>query len=372
MDVFVYVVHLLGSGHLRRAVLLANSMAARGLSVCLVSGGMPLPNLGLRDDIVLVQLPGVRARDGNFSDLVDHRGVAIDQRWRQRRRGLLCHVWRRYRARILLIESYPFARRQMRHELLPLLKIARQARVVCSIRDILQPRRNPARTRETVQLVNRYFSDVLVHGDQRLAALQRTFDAVEQLQVPITYTGYVDKTTALEPSAMSFDVVVAAGGGAVGAAVYRAAIEAARMDANLSWLCLVGHALNDARWRQLQSGVPDNLTLQRNRPDYRAVLMSAGVSVSQAGYNTVVDCLNARCRAVLIPYSAGGELEQTLRAELFARHGFGVVLKESALTAERLFAAVQHAQSLQPAQIAIDTNGTATVARLICEWLGKS
>ena len=41
--VMIYVQHLLGIGHLQRAALLANAIAAGGCRVELVSGGMPQP-----------------------------------------------------------------------------------------------------------------------------------------------------------------------------------------------------------------------------------------------------------------------------------------------------------------------------------------
>ena len=45
--VFFYVQHLLGIGHLRRTAIFANAVAARGIDVTLVSGGLAVPNLRL-------------------------------------------------------------------------------------------------------------------------------------------------------------------------------------------------------------------------------------------------------------------------------------------------------------------------------------
>ena len=56
MKVFFYVQHLLGIGHLRRAVTLAQALEAAGFEVTLASGGKPvegLPMQGFR----LSQLP---------------------------------------------------------------------------------------------------------------------------------------------------------------------------------------------------------------------------------------------------------------------------------------------------------------------------
>ena len=59
---FLYVQHLLGIGHLMRAVRLARALAAAGAEVDLVSGGEPQPGLDV-GGARLVQLPPVHSRD---------------------------------------------------------------------------------------------------------------------------------------------------------------------------------------------------------------------------------------------------------------------------------------------------------------------
>ena len=126
MAVFFYVQHLLGIGHLRRSVAIANSIARNGIPVHLASGGSPVANLKLDCDVDLIQLPPVRARDGDFTDLVDEHNNQIDEKWWRLRQDTLRSAWERSRAPILITESYPFARRVMRHELLPLLDESRK------------------------------------------------------------------------------------------------------------------------------------------------------------------------------------------------------------------------------------------------------
>jgi predicted glycosyltransferase len=83
--------------------------------------------------------------------------------------------------------------------------------------------------------------------------------------------------------------------------------------------------------------------VERFRSDFAALLASAKVSVSQAGYNTVGDLLVAGTRAVLVPFAAGGETEQTERANRLAAAGRAVVLPETDLTAQALAAAIETA-----------------------------
>jgi len=111
--VLVYVQHLLGSGHLRRAALLSEAMVRAGLDVTLVSGGLPVPELratGVR----LVQLAPVAAADMRFKSLVDAQGRAVDASFQDARRDHLLAVFDEVRPQALVIELFPFGRRQMR------------------------------------------------------------------------------------------------------------------------------------------------------------------------------------------------------------------------------------------------------------------
>ena len=153
--VFFHVQHLLGSGHLRRAMVLAEALQAAGLAVDLVSGGRPEPGLG-GAGARLIQLPPLRAADANFSGLVDENGAAIDDSWKARRRDALLGRFHDSQPDVLLIEGFPFARRQLRFELLPLLEAARARKrpplVIASVRDIVQARRKPGRVEESASL----------------------------------------------------------------------------------------------------------------------------------------------------------------------------------------------------------------------------
>ena len=66
--VFLYVQHLLGIGHLRRAATLARALAAAGFDVLLVSGGAPLGDLTL-DGVRFHQLPPLRAANAGLKEL---------------------------------------------------------------------------------------------------------------------------------------------------------------------------------------------------------------------------------------------------------------------------------------------------------------
>src|SRR6185436_365817 len=188
MKVFFHVQHLLGIGHLRRAATLARAMAADGIEVTLASGGMPV------EGIEVLQLPPASS-DASFKTLLDERGQPVDDGWKARRRDALLAAWNAADADVLMIELFPFGRRQMRFELIPLLEAARSPRqgrsrrplIVCSARDLIQWR--PTRELEMLEFFERYFDRLLVHGDPAVARFN--FGLIGKINDRLHYTGYV-------------------------------------------------------------------------------------------------------------------------------------------------------------------------------------
>lgn len=385
-DVFYYVQHLLGIGHVRRSVAIANSLARHDMRVHFVGGGNPVPDLGLDSNIEFSQLPPIRARDGDFSDLVDEHDTPVDEKWWKSRRERLLSLWMQSQAPILITESFPFARYMMRHELIPLLEETRRqsfSRInICSVRDIPQPKRKSERAGQIIDILDRYYDRILVHGDRKIATLDETFPEVvsDCGNIAIEYTGYVDNNSSISDSSVpASDVLVSTGGGATGLPIYQASIEAARSDTSRQWRLLIGPNVEDGVFSSLRASAVENVIVERNRHDFRAVLQAASVSVSQGGYNTTVDLLRTQVPAVLIPYAKGGEVEQASRAEKFAAFGHAVVLDENELSSTTLLEALDEARQVysDSAKPGSDTNAVDTLmidgadqsARLIRQWL---
>jgi predicted glycosyltransferase len=166
-------------------------------------------------------------------------------------------------------------------------------------------------------------------------------------------------------------VLVSVGGGAAGRVLLDAALGARRLGclADRPWRVLAGATLGDDAFAALQRDAPERVAIERFRADFPALLRRCHVSVSQAGYNTVLDILAAGARAVLVPFSAEHETEQTIRAEHLARLGAAELLRESELTPASLAAAIERSAARDPAPVAIDTDGAArsagAIARLI-------
>jgi predicted glycosyltransferase len=376
--IFLYVQHLLGIGHLKRAATLAAALDDRGCEVTFVTGGYPVPEIAPRCAHV-VQLPPAGTTGLDFRSLVDVRGAPVDESWRTRRREQLLDAFRAARPHALIIELFPFGRRQMRFELLPLLEEAHalspRPLIVSSVRDVLG-QQDPVRQDEMLEVFERYFERVLVHGDANFLAFDRTFRHAARLGERLRYTGFiVDRARGPQSDSGAGEVLVSAGGGAVGVKLLETAIHARPLSrlSSRTWRVLSGVNLDAAMFDNLarlaeQAG-KGGIVVERSRSDFRTLLQNCAVSVSQGGYNTVMEILDCGARAVLVPFAGGKETEQTLRAHLLAARGRIQFVAEDALTPPGLAAAVDRAESgPAPGRSDVDLDGARRSAELILQW----
>ncbi|MCU0790207.1 MAG: glycosyl transferase [Nitratireductor sp.] len=370
--VFFYVQHLLGIGHVFRATRVARGLARAGARVHLVWGGTRLPSIDLSGFKTHFLMP-VRSDSEHFSGLVHPDGRRFTEADQAARRDELLALFHALRPDVVITEAFPFGRRQMRFELEPLMQAARAAAwrpmTVASIRDIMQEGRAQNRVAESLRHFQDWYDLLLVHGDPQLIRIEETLQGAEPILGKVRYTGLVTPDTpdmAVAPS-IAADVVVSAGGGAVGHALTAAALGANRFSKAFpgNWLMVVGSERAEADFEALKAAAGEGMRVVRFLPDLARVMAGAKVSVSRAGYNTVGDLMRARCRAVLVPFAGGRETEQLRRARLFSSKGLATMLTDEGLTPERIGAAVDKALSLPPLNAGLDMEGAAHSARIV-------
>ena len=344
-----HVQSLLGIGHLRRAAAIARALHRRGFSVIVANGGAPIEGLDFGGAVVH-QLPVARAAGGDFSSLVDETGRPLDDAWRSRRCAETLALIDSVVPDILLLEMYPFGRRAFAFELDAAMERAKRVNPYCkiavSVRDVLVAPSKPIRHTEAAELVHARVDRVLVHGSPDFIPFEASFAPAARIAPKVTYTGFV-ADAHFSPTGRSNQpddraqgpVVVSAGGGAVGGPLMRAAMNAARDGAAGArmWRFLVGPNLPSADRDQLVGAATARLVVEPNRPDFQNLLSQSCLSISNAGYNTILDLLLTRTPAILIPFAAGGrETEQPMRAARLADLGCALVISEEALDAASL------------------------------------
>jgi predicted glycosyltransferase len=289
----------------------------------------------------------------------------------------------------LVVEMFPFGRSQIAREFTALIEAARAMQprplIVSSVRDITATKRSPRRYEEMADQVARWFDAVLVHGDRNLLPLDDSFPPAGRIAEYLHYTGYVlspkPVAKAHAAGAGSDEVLVSAGGGAFGAALMWAALEARKdpsLDPELAeapWRFLTGPNIPADEAARLKAHAGQGVTIERMRADFRELLADARASVSQCGYNTSMEVMDAGVPAVLVPFGQGRQTEQHRRAAALSRLGLAQTVSEAALTGPALAAALNRAMARDPDPqglgAAIDMTGAASSARLMRRWAAQ-
>lgn len=370
--VLVYVQHLLGIGHLHRTSLITRALAGGGFDVTVVSGGVPEASVDF-GSVKFIQLEPIKT-DHEFGALYDKSGRVIDDKFRRMRKTRLIGIVNQAQPKLVLIETYPFGRRQMRFELLPLLEHLRHTAefrpiVASSIRDVIQPKTNPARIREVLSVVDKYFDLIIVHGDETFITFEESFPEADNFKAKIIYSGYVVKSLNQESGRNRIEnsILVSAGGGAVGEKIYTTVLDASRsrLGKNFQWHMLVGNNFADAEFNALLDCQHPKLKIERNREDFLQLLSRCSLSISQAGYNTMMDLLLTNTPALVVPFEGIAEREQLIRASLFEQHGCVKLLREHELGSERLMQAIDEVAGRPVSGLKIKMDGAQRMVDIL-------
>jgi predicted glycosyltransferase len=378
--ILFYCQHLLGLGHLERAARLARALRRAGERVVFVQGGRAAPDLDL-GGAEIVALPPLVSADDAASAIArpDGRRPTAGELAERRARLLAC--LRATDPSVVLLELFPFGRHAFAFELGPLLvalaedrarRGAAAPRVAVSLRDVLVTKPNQAWFELASIAVARQWTDrVLVHGSPDVIPLERTHALAEALGDRLVYTGYLGPDAAPAPGPRHGEVVISGGGGQVAGPLYRAALAAWPLTVAARarpWRIVTGPYFPAAARAELEHearalpglAAEPAVRIEAHRPDLGAHLAGAALSVSQAGYNTVLELIAHRVRAIVVPYEASGD-EQPLRAGLLAARGLLEVVREAELTPARLAAAMDDtlARPGFPARARLDLDGAA-------------
>jgi len=366
--VFIWVQHLLGFGHFARAKVVAEALRDAGFEVTLVSGGVT-PADAVPKGVALVQLPPARAKDEMFDELVDEHGRDIDVRWHEGRRDRLLAAFGAARPDVLITETFPFGRRLLEFELMALLDEAKRApqapKIVSSVRDVLQRPRKDVRAVAMVERARAHYDAVIVHGDPDVLRLEQSFAETATIASRCIYTGYICADIPKRTGPRR-EILVSAGGGAAGGTLIGAALAARKLcrAADAPWTFVTGPL---AAAPEPVEGV----TIVRSLPDFRARLANAAVSISQAGYNTLIETVKAKTPAIVVPFETDREQEQVTRARAFVDLGLVRMIRSKMLDAAGLARLVDATVGSTPPNARIDFNGGAGTVRAVRTVLAR-
>ncbi len=389
--VMFYCQHILGMGHLVRSTAIVTALA-NDFEVLFVLGGVTPQGFSTPKGVTVIQLPTITS-DSNFSQLQTCDDAEDLERIKQIRREILLCAFEAHRPDILITELFPFGRKQFSFELLPLLDFARRqtssggTMIVCSLRDILVTRKDQPEYEDRVcQIANRYYDLILVHGDPNLQHLGETFLRSSDLVCPVRYTGYVVQqqpvqlvTTVPAPQPNAARTIVVSNGGGQplsGHLFLENCLHAAQQLQSvlpLQFHFFAGPFMEEQAFQRLQRLASDihSVTFTRYTPNLAACLKQADLSISMAGYNTMMDILSTGVRALVSPFTGGGDQEQTVRAQKMAEKGVLNILTPEDLDPPKLATAILAALNREPVRIAFNDQGASNSNRILCEYLAS-
>jgi len=349
VKVIIYCQHVLGVGHFFRTLEIAKAM--KNFDVVLVTGGGKL-DADLPDHIRHVTLPGLMM-DNNFNSLysVDPQKKLEDVKLLRQKQ--LFELIQTENPDVFLVELYPFGRRAFRFELIPVLNfikdnIASTCKVICSLRDILVEKENTLKYEtRVIDALNLWFDAVLVHSDSQLIKLDKTFSRLNQIKIPIVYTGFVtpvpDPKVAkrirqdMDLASNERLIVASVGGGNVGASLLKAVVHAYNelpSKKNIRLNIYTGPYMNakDRDW--LHALAVEGIIVEEFARDFVSLLGVSDLSISMAGYNTCMNIVAANVPALVWPFSQNRE--QRERALKIGRFAPMAILKDQDLAPLRL------------------------------------
>ena len=343
----IYSQCLHGVGHYVRACSIAAALCTHA-DIILINAGRavtePQPPKGAR----LLDLPGI-FRNSDTGALHSELALnTLDATLGLRRRVLETQLSRQ-RVDLLLIEYFPFQRWEFASEIFFLIGLMKDAnpdiRICCSVRDLPRPFETEQERRRIVDTLNDTFSHLFVHADPAVGTSVDAFSLLKDVVIPVTYTGYITASwrdrhesdlSGSDLERFRGSVIVSAGGGMDSYNMLATCIDTWEelqregFDNRLMVLCL-GAFLPQEQVDVLLTKVQrtPNIRAFRFPSTFRQLLSVADLSISCAGYNTCVDVMQARIRAIFIPSLSVSD--QKRRAIRLQELGFGLAMSARTL-----------------------------------------
>jgi hypothetical protein len=169
-------------------------------------------------------------------------------------------------------------------------------------------------------------------------------------------------------------VVVSAGGGAYGTALLDTAVRTRPLlGEDVELRVIAGPFFPNDGWERLRAAARrvEGVEVVRQVPDLERELAQASASLSQCGYNTALALLRARVPALVVPFSAGEENEQSRRAQRLAELGLLRVLEPEQLEPARLARELDALRTFRPEPVTLRLDGARESARVIADLVEK-
>ena len=396
IKVLLYSHDTFGLGHLRRNLAIADRLLAykHRFSVRLLTGSPVIGQWRLPRGLSVQPLPPVVKEGAERYAARDPKALfALIKGYRE---ALILKAVLRFQPDVFLVDHSPAG---MNGELLSTLALIRHelphTRVILGLRDITdspQTVRALWREQEIPALLEHAYDELFVYGSKALFDVVEGYGLTGSIARRVRYCGHVvaadDASCRIdEPSGQQVCwsptraqgrpvVLVSAGGGGDGFPLMNAYLRAlARIgDGAVYSVMVTGPLMPDTEKAALREAAHDrsDVELIDHTTDLMPSLRAADLAVAMAGYNTSVEIIAARKRAILVPRTAP-RAEQLMRAALLAKLGVVHSILPGPNLADELASLVPRLITAPPppaaAWAALDLNGAECVAAHLTEMI---
>jgi predicted glycosyltransferase len=363
---------LVGLGHLRRTLSIANRLAEveEDASSLIVTGSPVVPWFGMPPRVDILKLPGwTRDEHG------DRRagGLALDVRGLHAvRSGIELAVAASFEADVAVVDKLPLGPGGELTEALEALRGLPRCRVVLGLRDIDDA---PDQVRrawgpDMRAAIERYYDAILVYGPASSPDAIRSVGWTD-LSVPVHHVGYLGwpMTDEPAPDLPPGYLLATVGGGHDGYRVLEEVLQAIRLEPlGCPTLVITGPLMPKGQIQALRAlAAGADAQVVEFRGDMDRVLAGARAVVGMAGYNTVAETLRARRPALLVPRTRPSQ-EQLVRARAVSRRPSYAMLHPDDLDPRAMREALGRLLEAPPPDAPADEyEGADSSARLLAE-----
>lgn len=368
-----YCQHLLGIGHLTRSLAICEALV-EDFEVHFLQGGPDVGKTLKKDSFHHHFLPALLMRETD-SSLYDPNGVKNPEAIFSERQKQIQELIHHTSFDAVITELFPFGRNKFKSEVLELIALARvrnsKVHVSCSIRDILVEKKDSVeREQKMVRLAQENYDTVFVHSDPQILRFEETFSQAHSLQEKLCYTGFVTETPKSKiASERRPEILISMGGGVVGDEMVHAVLEIMPHLPEYLFRVAPGPYASTALKQTLEQKAAQSSQL-RVEPflhNFEEELSQVALSISLAGYNTMMNILNTKTPALVYPYMAN--IEQNLRATRMADKGLLTVIYDKDLTPQTLLPLVRKQLSHQWPSFEVGLKGSEVTSKILLRTL---
>ncbi|MCI0334959.1 MAG: glycosyltransferase [Planctomycetes bacterium] len=381
--VALYSHDTIGIGHLRRNLLIAQTLITAGQvdSVLLIAGVREASAFCFPYGVDCLTLPALsKTIDGNYVP----RSLGITLRELVcLRRDTIDAALRGYFPTVLIVDKVPRgAQRELESALLHLRRMG--TKCVLGMRDVLD---NPAAVcrqwleEENDAAIEEFYDAVWIYSDPKVFDPVQHYGFSPAVVAKVRYTGYFDQRRRLDFTSEAYDnhlaellllpgklVLCMVGGGQDGETLARAFANA-QLPRGMNAVLVTGPFMPSAVYHQLcqQTAADPRRHVVRFLAEPTALIARADRVIAMGGYNTINEVLSFRKHALIVPRTVPRG-EQSIRAKRLAELGLIDVIQQTKISPTAISSWLERDLGTLPGAIEeIDFDGLSRLPKLIAD-----